>query len=93
MSPYHDRHAKWLRYQFLPSLTDYLLVAQEQPLVEHFRRDEAGEWRYKSYLGLGGELSVPSLGCRIPIRQIYAGAEFDPDKVAEQNQNGACQTM
>ncbi len=83
---YHDRTVKWLRYQFLPSLTDYLLVAQDQPLAEHFWREADGHWRYTSYLGLDAELTVPSLGIRIPLRRLYDGVTFPeqehPDRPA-----------
>ena len=37
-----DRSGKWLRYQtWLPSLMDYLLVAQSEPLIEHYARQAA----------------------------------------------------
>lgn len=40
-----DRGEKFRRYRlFNPSLSDYVLVAQDQPLIEHFVRQEHGQW-------------------------------------------------
>ena len=41
----YDRGQKFLRYRtWLESLTDYLVVAQSEPLVEHFTRQGNGLW-------------------------------------------------
>ena len=42
----YDRGDNRAAYQRLPSLTDYLLVAQQAPRIEHYRRELAREWRY-----------------------------------------------
>src|SRR5262245_24970651 len=40
-----DRGEKFTRYQtWNPTLTDYLLVSQDQPQVEHFHRQADGSW-------------------------------------------------
>ena len=39
----YDRGQKFFRYrEWLPSLTDYLLISQRQPLIELFRRGSDG---------------------------------------------------
>ncbi len=40
-----DRGDKWMHYQRIPSLQEYVLVSQE-PRVEIFRRTPAGTWEY-----------------------------------------------
>lgn len=40
-----DRGNKWMHYQRIPSLQEYVLVSQE-PRVEIFRRTSAGTWEY-----------------------------------------------
>lgn len=40
-----DRGNKWLHYQRLPSLQEYVLVSQE-PRIEIFRRTSSGTWEY-----------------------------------------------
>ena len=40
-----DLGEKFRRYRtYIESLTDYVLVAQDQPLIEHFARQENGQW-------------------------------------------------
>jgi Uma2 family endonuclease len=40
-----DRGNKWLHYQRIPSLQEYVLVSQ-QPRIEIFRRTSSGRWEY-----------------------------------------------
>lgn len=44
---HHDRGAKWLAYQTIPSLTDDLLVANDRRRVEHYQRSPDGSWRFQ----------------------------------------------
>jgi Uma2 family endonuclease len=69
-----DRGLKWLAYQRLPSLTDYLLISQSEPRIEHFRRDASGWWRYRA-LVLGDRLELASGGA-LATGAIFGGA-FD----------------
>ena len=73
---HQGRHVKWLRYQQITALTDYLLVWQDELVVEHFSRSADADWRYVAYLGLDAELVVSSLDCHIPLRRIYDGIDF-----------------
>jgi Uma2 family endonuclease len=43
----YDRGGKWLHYQLVPSLQDYLLVSQDEPRVERYRRLPSGAWEYQ----------------------------------------------
>ena len=50
-----DRGGKFLRYQtWNPTLTDYVLVSQEAPIIEHFIRRDDDSWSYYVYQGLDG---------------------------------------
>jgi Uma2 family endonuclease len=42
----YDRGLKWEGYRRLASLTDYVLVSQREPTIEHYRREQDGSWRY-----------------------------------------------
>ena len=41
-----DRREKLIAYRSLPSLRDYLLIAQDCRRVEWYQRDAAGDWRH-----------------------------------------------
>lgn len=53
----HDRVLKWEGYQRLESLTDYVLVSQAEPRIEHFRRDRTRTWLYQ-FAGPGERLTL-----------------------------------
>jgi len=73
-----DRGAKWIRYQtWLPTLSDYLLVSQETPQIDHFRRSEGGEWRYSLVHGIEGVLTLDSIHCRLQLADVYDRIVFE----------------
>lgn len=69
----YDRGAKWEAYQRLPSLTDYLLVAQTSVRVEHYLR-EGDSWRYR-VLEAGDSVTLAN-GASVAVDAVYEDA-FD----------------
>ena len=59
----------------MPSLTDYLLVSQNAPLVEHYARGEAGHWDYQA-VRAWKELAIPSLSITLALTDIYDQIDF-----------------
>jgi Uma2 family endonuclease len=76
-----DRGEKFGRYErWNPTLSDYLLVSQDQPQVEHFTRQPDGKWLYARTTGLDAAVAVPSIGCSVKLTDIYDRVAFpDPD--------------
>ena len=72
-----DRGEKCLRYRtYLQSLTDYLVVAQDKPLIEHHSRQPNGEWSVKSVTDLADTVTLASIGCTLNLRDVYDRIEF-----------------
>lgn len=72
-----DRGKKFERYrQWNLSLTDYVLVAQDRPQVDHFQRDADGSWKLRSYYGLQAEVVLASIECRLPLQDVYDRVVF-----------------
>jgi len=67
----HDRGDKWRDYQSVSSLTDYLLVSQRLPRIEHFAREADGSWKYR-VAGPGGRIELTT-GTVLDVDAIYAG--------------------
>jgi Uma2 family endonuclease len=67
----YDRGDKWLAYQTLASLRQYVLVAQEAPGLEVFSKTESG-WERSRYESLDETLAMSSIGLELPLRTIYA---------------------
>ena len=67
-----DRGEKWERYQlWLPSLTDYVLVSQAKPLIEHFERQPDGVWWYRRVAELEASLTLNSIGCTLRLVDVF----------------------
>src|SRR5262249_53197923 len=70
----YDRGLKWDGYQRIESLTDYVLVSQSRPRIEHFRRDRTRTWLYQ--FASAGERLVLSNEAALDVDAVFAGA-FD----------------
>lgn len=68
----YDRGLKWEGYQSLPSLTDFVLVSQDRPHIEHFGRAPHGTWTYTS-VAAGQSLTLTS-GVVLDVDLIFGGA-------------------
>jgi Uma2 family endonuclease len=68
-----ERGEKRLNYLQIPSLLEYVLVAQDIPKVEIMRRREA--WQ-KHELYPGDTLALDSVGLKIPLSTIYQTITF-----------------
>lgn len=68
----YDRGRKFEHYRTLSSLAEYVLVAQEKPHVEQFVRQADGRWLLEEVSRVEGTLTLPSLGCALPLAEIYA---------------------
>ncbi|MFN7962195.1 MAG: Uma2 family endonuclease [Thermoanaerobaculia bacterium] len=67
----YDRGAKFEHYRRLPSLSCYLLVAQDKPHLELFRRLEEGLWQLSEASGLEAGLAIPELGVKLALSEVY----------------------
>jgi Uma2 family endonuclease len=66
----YDRGAKAAHYRRIPSLREYVLVAQHEPLVEVYRRNEQG--RFELFEARPGEpLELSSVGAALDVRALY----------------------
>jgi len=72
----HDRGLKWAHYRRLGSLQEYILVSQDQALIERYVREETGDWLLKEYIGLESTLAIDSASAAIPLAAIYDRVEF-----------------
>ncbi len=77
-----DRGEKFAAYQRVPTLREYLLVAQDRTHVEHFIRQPGGEWQRSEYTDLTQKLHLPSVGTDVPVELIYEGVNLAHSKQA-----------
>ena len=72
----YDRGAKFRNYQQLPSVQEYVLVSQDEPLCERFTRQADGTWVFTSFVGMDAVLALTSVPVQVPLADLYAGVEF-----------------
>ncbi|MGE0103800.1 MAG: Uma2 family endonuclease [Blastocatellales bacterium] len=79
-----DRGEKFHRYQnWNPTLTDYVLVSQSMPVIEHFSRLQDGGWSYHVYQDLGDSLTIHSIACTLNLAEVFDRIEFQPEASEE----------
>ena len=73
----YDRGAKFHSYQTIPELRQYVLISQNQPMVEVFTRD-GDRWILRTYRGLDSVAEFESIDVQLPMRELYDRVEFPP---------------
>jgi Uma2 family endonuclease len=71
----YDRGDKFLLYQTIPSLREYVLVSQESRRIEVFRRQPDGSWLYQSCPPSAPPLALESIGCTLTLDEVYRKVE------------------
>ena len=66
----YDRGAKFRHYRRLESLHEYVLISQDRAIVERFAR-RGEDWVLTEWRGLDAVLLLDSVGCEVPLREIY----------------------
>ncbi len=72
----YDRGAKFRNYRKIPSLAEYVLAAQDEPVCERFVRQKDGSWKVDSFVGLTETLAFAAVAVSIPLADIYEGIAF-----------------
>lgn len=78
----YDRGEKFARYRQLDSLQEYLLVAQEEPHVEHYVRQDDESWRFTETDELDTTITLPSVDAELPLSEVYLDV-FDEEEPSE----------
>ncbi len=67
----YDRGEKFEHYRKIPSLVEYLLIAQERRLVEHYIRQPDGRWLLSEASDLQDVVELPTIECRLALADVY----------------------
>ena len=75
----YDRTVKFQKYRMgNETLTDYILVSQDKPFVEHFVKQTDNNWIYRSYGDIADVSRIETIECELSLREIYDRIEFEP---------------
>jgi Uma2 family endonuclease len=78
-----DRGWKFQQYQLLPDLQQYVLVSQNQVLVESYLRTDHGTWELTTLRLLSDTLEFIPLKIRVSLASIYEDVELPPLRLAD----------
>jgi Uma2 family endonuclease len=73
----YDRGTKFLHYQGITSLREYLVVSHRERRVDHFKRLDSGQWLATAVTGDG---PIAVLEGELRLADVYFGVEFDEGK-------------
>jgi Uma2 family endonuclease len=74
----YDQTKKFFRYRKeLPSLTDYVLIYQDAPFIEHHEKQSDGRWTHNAADGIDDVLRIVSIEIELKLREIYDRVEFE----------------
>jgi Uma2 family endonuclease len=73
-----DEGEKKDAYLTIPSLSVYLLIEQDQPIVTLHRRTEQG-FVHEVITGLDATIRLGEIGTELPLAEIYDGVVFSPE--------------
>jgi Uma2 family endonuclease len=70
----YDRGKKFLHYQRIPSLREYVLVAQDEMLIDRYVRQPDGTWNLMTFAGPDAVFSFKTIRGKVSLTDIYRGA-------------------
>lgn len=78
----YDRGEKFVHYQFLSSLTDYLLISQKTMRVEHYVRQNDDQWLLTVHSGSEASVPIASIACTLHLAEVYERVEVSKQRNA-----------
>ncbi len=72
----YDRTDKFRAYRTLPSLQEYLLIAQDTIRVEHYRKQDSQTWLFAEYGDRQDVVTFPTLGVSLALVELYEAVEL-----------------
>ena len=67
----YDRGDKFLHYQNIISLQEYILISQKNYLLEHYVKLAKNEWIYQEYHQLDDKVYCKAVDCFINLNDTY----------------------
>ena len=73
-----DRGKKFAYYQLMSSLTDYILIAQDEPYIDHYEKQTDDEWLLHISRGLEARVHIASLDYELLLSEVYRNTPVTP---------------
>jgi Uma2 family endonuclease len=73
-----DHYEKRLAYEQIPTLQEYIILAQDKVLADVIRRQEDGHWSRGTLTQLEDDLRLESVQLVLHLADVYRNVEFSP---------------
>lgn len=74
-----DTRDKLAEYTQLASVQEYILVSQDKPQIERFKRQTNGDWLYTRLSNMDDVLHIESIKAELTMQSVYARINFTDD--------------
>ena len=79
-----DCQSKFHHYLKLPSVQEYILVLDYEPLIMRYERHANQEWRLRMFHSLADTFSLATIPAEIPMADVYRDVTFPPTEPARE---------
>jgi Uma2 family endonuclease len=79
----YDRGTKFKHYRQIPSLQEYVLIAQNEPRVERFVRQPNGDWLWTEFTDQTHPFTFGSIPVKLAFADIYRGVDFPGRRISQ----------
>lgn len=73
---FRDEIRKLEKYLSLKSISEYLLVREEEMRVEHYAKQNPKQWVYKIYDASDDVISLESIQCKVSLSEFYSQIKY-----------------
>jgi Uma2 family endonuclease len=74
-----DRGKKFQYYQSIASVQEYILVAQDTPHIDHYRRQADNLWLLSAVGLVHDQIHLPSINGTLKLAELYERVQFTPE--------------
>lgn len=75
----YDRGEKFASYRTIPSLMEYLTVAQDEIYIQHWTRQTGEQWPMEEFRDPNALITLSSIGVELRVADVYEKVEFRAD--------------
>jgi Uma2 family endonuclease len=75
----YDRGKKFQSYRTLASLREYVLVSQDKQQIEHYIRQDDGQWLLSDTTDIDAIVTLPSINCTLKLADVYENINFEAE--------------
>ena len=79
----YDRGKKFDHYRTIPALREYVLVAQDEPMMQRFLRNEDGTWTLTAVSGMDQVLAFKSIEVELPLAEVFDRVDFTAEETED----------